>query len=146
MFFLFQYVFFTCDGKAEFVLTNPKLLNGSLAQTRFSRKLIHKKRLKRVSKYPNTFRTTVCYMRQCKKNVSVYNTGRRLVRLWWNRATLPNTSWQYVCSSSNSSSISTASWGQLLWIRPSPNTIRASILLVFRVISFLKLWRVIKFS
>ena len=62
-------------------------------------------------------------------------TGCLEVSLWWNRATLPNTSWQYRCSSSNSSSIRLASKGSLFWINCSPKTISSSILLVFSVIS-----------
>lgn len=62
-------------------------------------------------------------------------TGAWEVSRWWNRETLPNTSWQYRWSSSNSSSISTASRGSLFWISCSPNTMSWSILLVFNVIS-----------
>lgn len=62
-------------------------------------------------------------------------TGVWEVSRWWNRETLPNTSWQYRWSSSNSSSISTASRGSLFWISCSPNTMSWSILLVFNVIS-----------
>lgn len=62
-------------------------------------------------------------------------TGCLEVSLWWNRATRPNTSWQYRWSSSNSSSIRVASKGSLFWINCSPKTISWSILLVFSVIS-----------
>lgn len=62
-------------------------------------------------------------------------TGCLEVSLWWNRATRPNTSWQYRWSSSNSSSIKVASKGSLFWINCSPKTISWSILLVFSVIS-----------
>lgn len=62
-------------------------------------------------------------------------TGSLEVSLWWNRATRPNTSWQYRWSSSNSSSIRMASKGSLFWINCSPKTISWSILLVFNVIS-----------